>query len=249
MYRIGIDIGSTYTKYCIMDGQKNIIHLFSEKTPLRQREYFHSKTKELFLEYPDAHIISCGYGKKNVSAIKNINELTALARGSDFVNKKAEVILDIGGQDTKIIQQKDGQLKKFFVNDKCAAGSGMFLVNICNMLQKKYDCIDLTNAIEPKIKLSSVCAVFAQSEIVELLADNTSETLILQAVIWHILTKSKILLDKIKESEVFLSGGLTQIKGFDKYAQLVLERKCRISNKSKYLSAIGAALYAFDYDM
>ena len=74
-------------------------------------------------EYPDAKVTSCGYGKRNVSELKSINELTALAKGFFFVTGKDGIILDIGGQDTKIISQENGKLKKFFINDKCAAGA------------------------------------------------------------------------------------------------------------------------------
>lgn len=108
MYRIGIDVGSTYTKYCVIDDGE-IVTLFSEKTPIRQRVYFEGKVKELYDLYPDPEIISCGYGKANVDGIHNINELTALAKGAFFSTGENGIVLDIGGQDTKIIVQEKGQ--------------------------------------------------------------------------------------------------------------------------------------------
>lgn len=239
MYRIGIDIGSTYTKYCVMDEKNIIVDLFMEKTPVRQKTYFEKKLAELYIQYPAARIVSCGYGKKNISAMKNINELISLAKGSNYLSPNSNIILDIGGQDTKIIRQKDGQLKEFFINDKCAAGSGIFLSNICKFLGMNFNDIDLTNTKEPEIKLSSACAVFAQSEIIELLADNIPEEMILQAVIWQILVQAKALLGKMENAPIMVSGGLTQIKGIQVFAENAFERNCFFPENGNFVSAIG----------
>lgn len=245
MYRVGIDIGSTYTKYCVMNECREIIELYSEKTPIRQQEYFEKKLEDLTDKYGAVKIVSCGYGRKNIESVKKINELTALAIGSHFVCPETGTVLDIGGQDTKIIRQQDGRLKEFFLNDKCAAGSGIFFANICSLLGIDALSLNLAPAKEPEIKLSSVCAVFAQSEIVELLAENVSGEVIVRSVLWQILTKAKVLLDKIEVEKIFLSGGMAYIKGFAEYAQLVLGKNCMVNDKSMYLSAIGAALYCF----
>lgn len=239
---IGIDIGSTYTKYCIMSEGGVICQLYSEKTPVRQRAYFEERCREFDRKYPQAILVSCGYGKGNIAACKNVNELTALARGANYAVPDAEVILDIGGQDTKVICQKEGKLQEFFVNDRCAAGSGVFLANTVNMLNISFDKIDLTGTAKPEIDLSSVCAVFAQTEIVELIAKNTDENAILQAVIWQILVQSRRLLCKVKDTPVLLSGGLAQIKGILEYAEHALDRQCMLSEYGAYLSAIGCAL-------
>lgn len=241
MYCIGIDVGSTYTKYCVMkDG--SVESLFMEKTPIHQKEFFEEKLCSLNEEYPDAEIISCGYGKKNAAHMKNINELTALARGSYFITGKNGIILDVGGQDTKIITQEEGRLKEFFVNDKCAAGSGMFLINTLNMLGIKFQDIDLAEACESPIRLSSTCAVFAQSEIVELIADNHTEQEILQAVMWQIFVKAKPLLTKVEPMPIMLSGGFSQIKEIVSFAGVVLGRECWTVENGAYLAAIGCAV-------
>ena len=196
MYRIGVDIGSTYTKYCVMAEEKHIVDVFSEKTPVKQKEYFEKKRDEFMEKYPGAEFVSCGYGRKNIDSIKNINELTALAAGVEFQCPGAEWVLDIGGQDTKIIRQREGKLKEFFTNDKCAAGCGMFLSNTLSLLQMDLSEIDLRGKKKPDIALSSVCAVFAQSEIVELMAQDVPAETIVNAVVWQILTQAKALLGK-----------------------------------------------------
>lgn len=241
MYRIGIDVGSTYTKYCIMDSNNKIDKLFSEKTPIRQREYFESRLQTLKQEYPDSEFVSCGYGKRNVLAVRRINELTALAMGTEYVYPGQSLVLDIGGQDTKIIRQEEGTLKEFFINDKCAAGSGMFLSSICNLLGKEWKEIQLFPLEKLNTNLSSVCAVFAQSEIVELIADNIDEDEIISAVVKQILIQAKKLLLKVPPETLVLSGGLSQICNIKDYVEEILGVNCILGEANSYLSAIGCA--------
>ena len=241
MYRIGIDVGSTFTKYCVMQDEK-ILTLFCEKTPIRQQAYFDEKKVELCDLYPGAEIVSCGYGKANVKGIKRINELTALAEGAYFCTRENGAILDIGGQDTKIILQEKGKLKGFFVNDKCAAGSGMFLSSVLDMIGVSFECIDMTKIIDVPMNLSSTCAVFAQSEIVELIAENRTEEEILAAVMSQILIKTKPLIGKIQERKIMLSGGLSRIPGMESFASKILEVDCWLNDKGCFFSAIGCSV-------
>lgn len=239
MYRIGIDVGSTYTKFCVMNDNGIIETLFMEKSPIRQKDYFEKKIIDLKAEYGEAEIVSCGYGKKNIDGTKSINELTALARGVFLQKKQDGTVLDIGGQDTKIIVQQNGNLKDFFLNDKCAAGSGLFLSNTLDLLNKNFDEIDLLLDMGDTFNLSASCAVFAQSEIVELIADNYTESEILIAVVRQILTKARSLLAKMDTTKVFFTGGLSQIKGIDKAASEVLGVECVSVENGSYLAAIG----------
>lgn len=243
MSSIGIDIGSTFTKYCVMDGS-DIVMLSSERTPVRQKEYFEKKTAELDSLYPGAPVVSCGYGKNNAGSGKTISELVTLAAGTGKIAPDHNVVLDIGGQDTKIIVCENGKLKEFFVNDKCAAGCGMFVVNSLNLLQMSFSDISLGEAVQPSVKLSSTCAVFAQSEITELIADNVQPEEIMRAVIWQILIQSKTLIGKVRLDKLLFTGGLTQIKGIERYAASVFGIPVTVPQDSIYLSAIGAAITA-----
>lgn len=242
MYHIGIDIGSIYTKYCIMNEKYDVLELFSERTPIRQKEYFDKKRSALYEKYPDARIVSCGYGRKNVNAIRNVSELIALAEGIRFYGAESGIVLDIGGQDTKVIFHEKGKLKNFFMNDKCAAGCGMFLTNTLNLLQTDFSSIATIAAEKPETRLSSMCAVFAQSEIVELLAADTPTERIIQLVLWQILSQAKMLLDKAGGAGITLSGGLTQIKCIAELAELVFGRECIVPPNAAFLSAIGCAV-------
>lgn len=243
MSSIGIDIGSTYTKYCVLDGSE-IVMLSSEKTPVRQKEFFEKKTSELNSLYPGAPVVSCGYGKNNAGSGKTVSELVALAAGVGKIAPDHNVVLDIGGQDTKIIVCENGKLKEFFVNDKCAAGCGMFVANTINMLQTKFCDISLGDGMQPSVKLSSTCAVFAQTEITELIAGNAQPEEIMRAVIWQVLVQSRALLGKVRADKILFTGGLTQIPGIERYASSVFGLPVTVPENSNYLSAIGAAIIA-----
>ena len=242
MTKIGIDVGSTYTKYCIIGEDSQIIMLCKERTPIRQKEYFGNKVDELSQEYRDISVVSCGYGKNNVHAVKHVNEMIALAKGGFHLLQKDCMILDIGGQDTKVIYQEHGQLKNFFVNDRCAAGCGMFFLNTLNLLKKDYCDVHLVGRNRPLRLLSSICAVFAQSEIVQLLAENISEVDIIDAVLYQIFAQAKTLLLKLPTQPLVLSGGLSQVDGITEFASNALEREVHILRESEYLSAIGCCL-------
>lgn len=241
MYRIGVDIGSTYTKYCVLNTDSFEQTLFMEKTEAYQKDYFSKKVVELRKEYPCAEVISCGYGRENIASVKTINELSALAIGVNSRYPEYETVLDIGGQDSKVICQKNGKLQKFYLNDRCAAGSGMFLMNTLSYLGMEYKDIDLSKVGSEPVHLSSVCAVFAQSEVVRLVADNTPPNDIIYAVLWHILSQSKNLVDKVDAKQLLITGGMTNILGIDKICEKALGMECIIAEDGSHLAAIGCA--------
>lgn len=244
MNYIGVDIGSTYTKYCVLNRDGRMERLFRETSPIRQKAYFQEKLAELRSVYPECRIVSCGYGRANIPNFKIVSELTALAVGAEDQMPGNPAVLDIGGQDTKIILQNKGKIREFFLNDKCAAGCGMFLHNVLSMLEIPFREVRLEGGATPEIQLSSVCAVFAQSEIVELIAAGVEERQIIEAVLWHILTKAKNLAGKVDSTSLLLSGGLTEIPGIAAMAQTVIGQNIIIPPNAPYLSAIGCARLA-----
>ena len=244
MSGIGIDIGSTYTKLCVLGEDGKLEALRAEETPVRQKEYFAEKLQSLREAYGDLPVVSCGYGRKNIDGSRAVSELSALAAGVHRAAPEAETVLDIGGQDTKLIRQRDGKLLSFFVNDKCAAGCGMFLENTLHRLSVSFESLNLSDGNLPDLRLSSTCAVFAQSEIVERIAQGVSEDEILRAVLVQILAQSKALLGKMDCEEVALSGGLTKIPGIASYAKAVLEKPVTVPENAAYLSSVGCAVLA-----
>ena len=243
MRRIGVDVGSTYTKYCVLDDTGRM-EVYAERTPVRQREYFAAKLPALRAAYGDCPVMTCGYGRKNIAHDRTVTELTALAAGAGRQCPEADGVLDIGGQDTKLICQKNGKLKTFFVNDRCAAGSGLFLGNILRLLEMDFGELDLTGCSLPSLQLNSVCAVFAQTEIVEQIAAGADGTEIVHAVVAQILAQARTLLGKAAPERLALSGGLTQIPGIGPFAEKILQRAVVVPEYGAYLSAIGCAVLA-----
>ena len=243
MRRIGIDVGSTYTKYCIIDAGGQM-QLQTERTPVRQREYFAAKLPALRAAYGDCPVMTCGYGRKNIAYDRTVTELTALAAGAERQCPEADGVLDIGGQDTKLVCQRGGKLNAFFVNDRCAAGCGLFLGNVLHLLEMDFDALDLTGCDLPAVRLSSVCAVFAQSEIVELIAAGADNREIVHGVVAQILMQSRALLGKADCGLLALSGGLTRITGIGPFAEKILQRPVVVPEHGAYLSAIGCAVLA-----
>ena len=120
----------------------------------------------------------------------------------------------------------------------------MFVANTTNLLQTEFRDISLLGSEQPSVKLSSTCAVFAQSEITELIADNAQPEEIMKGVIWQVLVQSKALLGKVRCDRLLFTGGLSQIPGIEIYASSVFGIPVTIPEHSAYLSAIGAAIIA-----
>jgi activator of 2-hydroxyglutaryl-CoA dehydratase len=118
----------------------------------------------------------------------------------------------------------------------------MFLTNTLDMLGMGFEDIDLSDHKDLTLKLSTGCAVFAQSEIVALIADNHSAEDIIKAVIWQIFIKAKPLAAKLEPGETIISGGLSRIKGIAGFVQEIIGCPCRTVENGTFLASIGCAL-------
>lgn len=239
---IGIDIGSTFTKLCVMSESRTIRSLSSFATPVEQKNFFANRLGELNKDYDILSVTSCGYGKENMGADTTISELVALSKGVGFYFSGVQTVLDIGGQDSKVIQCVNGKLTKFFLNDKCAAGSGLFLQNALRILNMDFEQIKIgTDKINP---LSTTCAVFAQTEIIRGISSGKSAQELANSAIYSILKQtSGILRPEIrKNGQIIFSGGMTLIHGIDKLLSSLIECEVIIPQHSVFLAAIGCAL-------
>ena len=174
MYSIGIDSGSVATKGVLFDGEnfeyKIIPTGWSPKNACTEVLEYLLGLKDLKRE--DVFIVATGYGRVSIDfADKEITEITCHGKGAHFLNSDIRTILDIGGQDSKVIKlDRDGNLSDFLMNDKCAAGTGRFLEVMSNLLGSDITEIDsLTRGADPE-NINSMCTVFAESEVVSLLA-------------------------------------------------------------------------------
>lgn len=210
MLRLGLDLGSSYTKGAIVDGELNLI----DRLAVRTGYDFHAAATEIIktfsLKYQiESPVFSCGYGREQVGVpfVPN-SEITALAKAVYRLHGRKAVILDIGGQDTKFIRiADDGLIEKFKVNRKCAAGTGAFLEEIAFRLgvaPEKFD--ELAGQANEKIEINSFCTVFAVSELIGLIKKGISLPNIVMGVYRCVVTRALELAPP--DYPIILTGGL-----------------------------------------
>ena len=162
-------------------------------------------------------IVSTGYGRVSIEfADENVTEISCHGKGAHYFNPNIRTILDIGGQDSKAIRlSESGEVKDFVMNDKCAAGTGRFLEMIARTLEVSLDelgAIALTS--EEKIEITSMCSVFAESEVISLIANNKEKADIADGVCHAIANKASGLLRRVgMEPEFMMTGGVAKNPG------------------------------------
>ncbi|MDO5755022.1 MAG: acyl-CoA dehydratase activase [Tissierellia bacterium] len=250
MYHIGIDIGSTASKAVVMDNNKDEILAKlvipsgwnSKETAMKIKDWFES----LGYLKKDAKIVATGYGRVSIPfADKVITEITCHGKGSEYLFGKDGTVIDIGGQDTKIIVLQNGFVQDFLMNDKCSAGTGKFLEIMANRLG-----VDLEEMFQlarkgEDIKISSMCTVFAESEVISLMGNGATKEDIACGIVHSILSKVISLAQRKPYAEnYFLTGGFCNSDYMVEELAKELQSTVRTSKNARYAGAIGAALLA-----
>ena len=189
--------------------------------------------------------VATGYGRKTFKdADRYMTEITCHARGATHLFPGARAILDIGGQDSKAIcLGADGEVKDFLMNDKCAAGTGRFLESMAVLLE--YDFQDFSKLpfdMEPH-PISAMCTVFAESEVIGLLAKGVDKRAIALGLLDSIASRAEGMMKRVGgQGPVVFTGGLSQSKNLAAFLEKRLERTILRSKMSQFAGAIGAAL-------
>jgi predicted CoA-substrate-specific enzyme activase len=241
---VGLDIGSTFTKVCVMSPDGEVISLSSFVSPVNQKTYFEHYISTLRNTYDIMAIAACGYGKGHIDAATTLSELIALAKGLSVVSPHTNMALDIGGQDTKVILCHNGKLARFVLNDQCAAGSGLFLQNALRMLD--IDFGDLRVIESNAMPLTTVCAVFGQTEIVRAISKGISREKLSQSVLLTIAQQAISLLNQLDRKQLCaFTGGLSLIPGMCNLLNSTDlsggGRDIFIPDHASFLAAIGCA--------
>lgn len=255
MYVMGIDIGSTSTNAVIMNAEKKIIASTVVRTGAKSADSAARALEEVLksagLTKGDlSYIVSTGYGRVSIDfADENVTEISCHGRGAHYFNPAIRTILDIGGQDSKAIHlNRAGEVTDFVMNDKCAAGTGRFLEMIARTLE-----IDVSElgpaalASTEEIEITSMCSVFAESEVISLIANNKEKPDIAWGVCKAIANKAYSLLKRVgMEEEFMMTGGVAKNPGVVKAVEERIGSKLYICQEPEIVGAAGAALYALD---
>ena len=255
MYVMGIDSGSTSTNAVIMDRDRNIKAFAVVRTGAKSGQSAQKILEEVLekagLKREDiSWIVSTGYGRVSIPfADENVTEISCHGRGAHYFNPNVRTILDIGGQDSKAIHlSSTGEVTDFVMNDKCAAGTGRFLEMIARSLEMEIGelgpaALQSTENIE----ITSMCSVFAESEVISLIAQNKEKADIANGVCHSIANKSYSLMKRVGlDPEFMMTGGVAKNPGVVRAVEEKIGAKLYICPEPEIVGAVGAALYALD---
>lgn len=252
MHTLGIDIGSITTKAAVVKGGK-LLGTRVGFTGYNVGKAWRHVTDELLAELrldlsAIDKIVSTGYGRNGVEAAhKAITEITCHAAGAHFCAPHIRSIIDIGGQDSKsIVLDENGKVKDFVMNDKCAAGTGRFLEVMARALQ-----VDLEEFGEISLradnpgKISSLCTVFAESEVISLISKGESRENIIAGIHESIATRVSAMANRVGvRPPLMMTGGVAKNIGVVKAMEKKLGMDIEVSQYAQVMGAIGAAVLA-----
>ena len=254
-YFAGIDSGSTTTDVVILDREKNIVSKVilptgagAEKGAARALE---EALAQAGLQESDlTATVTTGYGRSAIDlGEKSVTEITCHARGAHFLNPDVRTVIDIGGQDSKVIRlDENGGVASFVMNDKCAAGTGRFLEMMARTLELSLEEIS-TIGLEwnEDITISSMCTVFADSEVVSLVARNKAIPDIVHGLNNSVASRAAALFRRVKGAPVcMMTGGVARNAGVVKAIETALDLPLYIHEDAQVCGALGAALFAAD---
>ena len=239
MIGIGIDIGSTAAKAAVVDGEGSVAWTCVQPTGFssvdaseRLREALAAAGYDVTGD--DVRVVATGYGRVAVPyAHKVVTEITCHGTGAVRLFGDHGTVIDVGGQDTKVIQLKSGRVAKFAMNDKCAAGTGRFLEIMA----------DLARSGEPT-KISSMCTVFAESEVISLIGRGEPRENIARGVIDSVVSRVATMAGQAAGAPYYLTGGLCENAFVVERLGELLGSPVTTSPQARFAGAIGAAVRA-----
>jgi len=252
----GLDIGSVSTKVAIIDKNRKILHYEVVRTGSNSKKAA-EKCMQLALDKLKlsfdkiTNLIATGYGRKIVPFKSDeISEISCHAKGAHFLFPDTRTVIDIGGQDSKAIRlDENGEAVDFNMNDKCAAGTGRFLEEMAKALDTTVEDLGgVSLRAKKKLVISSMCTVFAESEVVSLLAESETREDIAKALHNAIADRVLSLAHKVAiTNAVTLTGGVAKNIGVIEAIKYKLSgMTINISERSQIVGALGAALVALE---
>jgi predicted CoA-substrate-specific enzyme activase len=253
-YYLGIDAGSSYIKLVLIDGADNITAKCLAKrdadiTTCCQKSYSYLLNEQNIKKNEVAGVIATGYGRKQVDFCDEvITEITALAVGGFKINHDVRTIIDVGGQDSRVVSLDDsGKVVDFVMNQKCSAGTGKFLEVTSGSLGVKIEDLGkLSLKSDRPLVLSSTCTVFAESEIISCIAAGEKKENIIKALhntICGQITGLYFQVNSDYKGKTLFAGGVALNEAIA--AELSNRLKCEllVPQNPQFISAYGAAIF------
>ena len=252
----GIDSGSTSTNMVVLDGQRRILASAVVRTGAKAQNGAQAALdqvcRQLGVSGPEAFVsvLATGYGRGNIPfATASRTEITCHAKGAFFLHPQARTIIDIGGQDSKVIcLDETGAVTGFLMNDKCAAGTGRFLEMMARTLE--LDLPEMSRrGLEWKqdLTISSMCTVFAESEVISLIADNHSDSDIIHGLCKSIAARTVSMVRRAGGKPPYMmTGGVARNLGVVRALEEQLDAPIYLPEAPDLCGALGAALLALE---
>ena len=248
---LGIDVGASATKAVLLDGHGEV----RARAVRKSGADFRAAARACLDEVSAAaginagqieRVVATGYGRHNVDfATSTVTEITCHARGCYAGFPHAMTIVDIGGQDNKVILvEDDGQRRSFKMNRKCAAGTGAFLEEIAGHLDTPLSKLDeLARQARGNLELGSFCTVFAKTELLRLIAQGTPLPEIIRAA-FRSVVKRIVEMDPLAGRVVMTGGVVAHNPVIAELTAEVLGREVLVADHPQHTGALGAALFA-----
>ena len=248
MISVGIDIGSTATKAVVFDGEilgTALVPTGWDPKEAGLRAYQGALDRSGISEARVASIVGTGYGRISLPIFtRRVTEITCHARGAYHLHPGTRTVIDIGGQDCKVISlTADGSVADFIMNDKCAAGTGRFLQVMAGILDVTLDDLGVLAGGADPASLSSMCTVFAESEVIGLLARGTGKGSIAAGIIDTIARRIHGLAGRVPLMDtVTFTGGMAQNSSICENIGTSLGTSLHVPEAPQFVGALGAAL-------
>ena len=247
----GIDIGSRTGKIVLIDESKTMILSKIIKTVASAAKTYNTLIETIPEEFKKSLTASAvtGYGRESTAAMCDFSatEITCHYLGVLHAHPETKTIIDIGGQDSKVITiDNNSRIKDFAMNDRCAAGTGRFLEVMMERIGFSIeDFADLDiSEVEP-VKINSTCTVFAESEVISMVSRDVPQNVIASSLARMVAANTFFMARKTRpEAPFFMSGGVSKLKPVRFHLEKLFGREIKTDENSQLMGALGAALFA-----
>jgi predicted CoA-substrate-specific enzyme activase len=248
----GLDIGAATTKAVILNDGRMVSYSVlptGQSVNLATDKVLEEATRKLGLGIRDfSRVVTTGYGRHAVPFTdRAVSEIICHAKGANFLLPSVRTVIDIGGQDSKIIAlDGDGNVTNFVMNDKCAAGTGRFIEVMANVLEVPLEDMGKFSLTSQKpCMISSTCTVFAESEVVSLRAKGESRENLIAGIHKGVASRTVTMGRSVGfNKEVAFTGGVAKNMGVKQYLEISIGSQIIVPEEPQIVGALGAALLA-----